>query len=112
MSVSRNKKRKAARAKRSGYAKEVARKIKAGIFPKFYFAKTGDRLERTPAPVFKYGKFGKPGLSMRLIGTLAGLTKDEVVAGPDFIPVNPDPVLDHMPVTQEAPDTKGEDTNG
>lgn len=90
MSISQNKKRKAAKAKKTPYEKEVARKIRQGLLPRFHFVKDGGRLERSPAT----SRFSKPGLSLRMVSTLKELTKDQYEESPPFKPVINDAVLE------------------
>lgn len=72
MSTSYNNKRKASRAKRTTYAKELARKVKAGVLPSFYFAKDGNSLERVKSTRVRR----KTKLTLKQVGTIASLTKD------------------------------------
>jgi hypothetical protein len=71
MSASQNRKRKAAKKRRSLEEKDIACKIRRGIFPSFFLAKmkpgTSDLL-REPR-----GKLKRPRLVWKLVGTLKAL---------------------------------------
>lgn len=80
MSISQNRKRKAAKAKRSEYACEIYRKIRQGILPRFHLA-TGEgvELERSTAK----SASRPPRLTFRQVGTISALTKDHYSESPE-----------------------------